>query len=400
MNHISSHSLVLNLVLFNAAYVFLWMTPLTNSLSIWYIFLALSLATFAKLMLNSSIRKVEVNYIWFSLLIIGLSNLFRGDDVLLDSTRVKTFLSEPNEFLSLFILGIITFAPPFTGEEFSQLKRFLHKYRWYLLMAGFSVIFLGRNELGRAFEESAYHWLIFYVLLFLFYKVESKSSLLIITAFVLLYFIVVDWGRRGRTIYFLLMLSYPLVNWIQSFLIGRVKSVKKYNFAILIGITLLSLWSISNVEKVAFLARGLDSDAVEQSRGVIFINFFNDFGSESKDWLVGRGMLGLVKRGIAGVELETDIENGWLTLLLRFGLIFVIPFFLLLLKISLKGLRAKNFLIKLCGWNVFVYLIDLLSSDMLAFNPRNMLMVVSILAIRNKYLYYANDGDIHQILFK
>lgn len=216
----------------------------------------------------------------------------------------------------------------------------------------------------------------------------------------LLYFVAVDWGRRGRTIYFLLMLSYPLVKWIQSFLIGKARTVKKHILTIFIGITMFSLWSISNVDKVAFLARGLDSDAVEHSRGIVFKNFFNDFGSEPKDWLVGRGMQGLVKRGIAGVDLETDIENGWLTLLLRFGLIFVIPFFLLLIRTSLKGLAGKNFIIQLCGWNIMVYNIDLLFSDMLAFNPRNMLMVISVLAIRNKDLLFAKNGQIKQVLFR
>jgi hypothetical protein len=87
--------------------------------------------------------------------------------------------------------------------------------------------------------------------------------------------------------------------------------------------------------------RGFSKAGFEQSRSAVFDDFFEDFKSPS-DWIFGRGIEGRVFRSIKSEGSLDIIEQGYLTIILRGGLLYLIPFVLIFINGIYLGLFKSN----------------------------------------------------------
>lgn len=317
----------------------------------------------------------------FSLLLsIALIGTFRGG-VIADFLHIKQLLTEPNELFSIYALFLLLFAPPINLETIRKVFETFHKWRYVWLIFSVLLFIFTRDEIGKGVENAFIHWLTFLVLILFFYGRLPRNVIFLVSFLIISYFVIFVWGRRGRTIHIALMMLYPIIYWLQSILRKRKQIVSKQVLWVLLFLPVLLVPLALNLNESKFMERGFDKQAFEQSRGEVFSEYFSDF-HDYKEYLFGRGLLGSVKRNLGGIELANDIENGWLTLILRFGLIFTFPLFLILLYYFWQGFTSQYFLVGLSGWNILVYIIDLMISDLLGFDPRLMLVVVSIMIVK------------------
>ena len=142
------------------------------------------------------------------------------------------------------------------------------------------------------------------------------------------------------------------------------QSVKKNKVIIILSFIFISALSLSFIifGQYDFTLLISKSSTGFSSRGQLILEFVSIFNSTPIDWYIGRGPLGSFSSHL-GSELDdqrTLIENGYLQIILKQGLLFLIPFVLLSFLSIYKGFfSSKNHLSKVCAILVIVNLIDM-----------------------------------------
>jgi predicted membrane protein len=112
----------------------------------------------------------------------------------------------------------------------------------------------------------------------------------------------------------------------------------------------------------------------EESRSRVFTDFFEDFNSSS-DWLFGRGLEGTVRRTIMEEGISNTIENGFLFLILKGGLIYTALFVVILLRASYLGVfKSKNDIVKALASLIFIHVVMMLYFNLPDYSTRYVLI--------------------------
>jgi len=165
------------------------------------------------------------------------------------------------------------------------------------------------------------------------------------------------YGRRGMLIQTLLLLISMIILRLRTSFIKRSERMKMY-YSGLVLLLLVLMFGYLFTSTYVF-QRGFNKDAFEMSRGTVIESFFFDFKSTS-DWILGRGLDGTVLRSSFTDERFSSIENGFLTILLKGGLLYLIPFVLIFLRAIYLGLfKSRNDLVKAMAFILFIELINM-----------------------------------------
>jgi len=181
----------------------------------------------------------------------------------------------------------------------------------------------------------------FWLLLFsahLFQK--ANVSMGVLFYYVLNLLVIGVYGRRGG--FSIIAIGILFAVWHQAK--SRVTSPMSKTLAIVVVCLLLvaSLFYGHRLGELQVFQRGISIEGFEQSRSTVIEDYFDDFGG-MRDWLVGRGINGTVKRTIRGGDVARGIENGYLTILLRGGLLYLAPMLFLMLRSAYLGyFRSRN----------------------------------------------------------
>ena len=112
----------------------------------------------------------------------------------------------------------------------------------------------------------------------------------------------------------------------------------------------------------------------------MFEDFNNDFTSNN-DWIFGRGLEGRVYRSIHSEGSSETIENGFLTILLRGGLLYLVPFILILLRASYLGLFcSRNDLAKALGCIILIHFLGMFAFNLPDYSGQYILVWISVSA--------------------
>lgn len=128
------------------------------------------------------------------------------------------------------------------------------------------------------------------------------------------------------------------------------------------------------------------SDGINYSRKGVMTEFKADFNKTPLDWWLGRGMNGSYFSSIASLDSNgflagqrAEIENGYLYLILKGGLLYLIPFVLLSLIGAYKGFfKSKNLLSKAAASIVFINLFDLIGFGIPGLHLKSLLLWFSL----------------------
>jgi hypothetical protein len=137
-----------------------------------------------------------------------------------------------------------------------------------------------------------------------------------------------------------------------------------------------------------------------ESREVVFRDFFSDFKS-TKDWIFGRGIDGKILRTInieQGIRGDT-IENGFLTIILKGGLLYAIPFTFILLRASYLGFfRSKNDLSKALASICLIHIIMMFYSSIPEYSTRYIFIWISVSACFTPQIREYSNEEIYQAI--
>jgi hypothetical protein len=186
------------------------------------------------------------------------------------------------------------------------------------------------------------------------------------------------YGRRGMMADNLLLIIMMVVIRLKSLSLNRSDRFRMYFLGLIAFLLLLSFGYLFS-STYAF-QRGFDSSALEESRGSVFETFFYDFGTLN-DWVFGRGLDGTVLRSFNTNNMYSSVENGFLTILLKGGLLFSIPFLLILFRaIYLGFFRTKNDLTKALSAYIFVFFIIMGYFNLPDYSTHYILLWISVSA--------------------
>ncbi|MCX6238343.1 MAG: O-antigen ligase family protein [Bacteroidia bacterium] len=206
------------------------------------------------------------------------------------------------------------------------------------------------------------------ILLFVSHLYRNKNVLkLLLLNFILGLIIASFLGRRGSVVSHLYYLIFFIILRYKSKLIRKVKKRVYLIWAFLIVI--IFFLSYSYLEKNVYVfQRGFTSQGWEESRGDVIRAFFKDFSSTS-DWIFGRGLNGMILRSVgtdpgteAGTVESGGIENGFLWVLLKGGLLYLLPMLFLFLRASYLGFfKTKNDLTKALAATIIIRILTMFS---------------------------------------
>lgn len=210
---------------------------------------------------------------------------------------------------------------------------------------------------------------------------------------VMLLYSLAYYGRRGS--FLLIGMSLLAMLWL------RIKS-KSFSPAWKFGIILITLALVlagnayrEQLSGLKVFTRGMSTEGFQDSRGTVVSDFFSDFGG-MQDYLFGRGINGTIKRTIRGGELGTTIENGYLNVLLRGGLLYLAPMLLIFAYSACLGyFKSNNDLSKALALIVALQFISMMAFGLPSYTTEYILLWIAVSAGFNKQLRVLNNRDLY-----
>ncbi len=288
---------------------------------------------------------------WSSILLIG--SVFKATSIYF----IQMVFAVPYYFIP-YLLPIILLYTKFDLDFFSELYRYSYILIIPTVVIQLVVILSGLSQEDWSMQSSMIRLLDISVFLLLFTGHLIRKKYIFNLA--LLYFLIwlILWayyGRRGMMIDNLLFILFMVLIRLRSSVLKLADRFRIYFTGLVVLLLLLSFGYLFS-STLAF-QRGFSGGAIEESRGYVFETFFYDFGS-IRDWLIGRGLDGTVLRSFASNSLYSSVENGFLTILLKGGLLYSIPFVVIILGASYMGFfRSKNDLSKALAAYLLIYVI-------------------------------------------
>ncbi len=172
---------------------------------------------------------------------------------------------------------------------------------------------------------------------------NKKIATLSLIYFILFAFILAKLGRRGETFENVFMLMWFIIIRLGS---KSLNQSKKLNFLVLslILMFVLSFFFVyQNRKSIYLFERGVSASGFDESRGETIDNFLYEFGREPNDYLLGRGLNGTFQKFSSGDNMYSrSIEIGYLNIMWKGGLVYLVPMMLLFIISFVKGFFSSN----------------------------------------------------------
>lgn len=199
-------------------------------------------------------------------------------------------------------------------------------------------------------------------------------------------------ARRGGLA---MSLMYLVLAWLMYSVFDKRTSVIKMLFiaalAVVLGYVLFS--GTADTLFATLLDRG-----TEDSRSGVEESFYADMKSTS-DWIFGRGWFGQYYEPIFGT-FRSSIETGYLTLILRGGFLYLIPYVSILALTFLNGVfRSKNLFCKSFAIIALMQIICLYPSGWPAFNFLHFIIWLGVWVCNSRKIRKLTDKQIYQLCF-
>ena len=221
-------------------------------------------------------------------------------------------------------------------------------------------------------------------------------SRIVILYYILFIVLSLIYGRRGGVLSCLLLLLFMIFIRLRSPLLSIRHRTKMYLTGIVIFILLLSFGYL--VQSTYAFERGFSKEGFQESRESVFTDFFEDFTSVN-DWIFGRGIQGRVYRSIYAEGTLDIVEQGFLTVILRGGLLYLVPFVIIFLRASYLGFFcSKNDLVKALAILVFLHLALMFYFNLPDYSTYYVFIWIAITACFNQRMREYSNADIYRVL--
>ncbi|MDR3610686.1 MAG: hypothetical protein P4L27_08995 [Ignavibacteriaceae bacterium] len=331
-----------------------------------YFFATVGVFYFARGIISTmrNFQSGSLKYAFILLFILTMIMIARGMPVIWEGKNnyvdLKTFISGQ---LFVYLLPMIVFSEP----NLYLLKKI---FRFGYLLAVFYIlvtvifwsfftryIYNGSESMGVLFAAGSSILLL----------TQSYHSIRIrrvtVITFILVLFMNLLFARRNQVLYFSTIILFTILIHIFS----RTQFAKKRKEAFLFGFIIVSIFItaylyFANSQFTFFYER---AQTGMQSREDAINNFMYDYSINPNDFIMGRGINGLIYNGTSstgsGTLERAGIENGYLLHILKGGWVYLGLLLLITIPaIYLGFFQSKNILSKASAAIVFAYLIDMI----------------------------------------
>lgn len=194
-------------------------------------------------------------------------------------------------------------------------------------------------------------------------------------------------ARRGGLV---MSLLYLVLAWVMYSLSDKKTSKFKMILmaAIVVGLVFVLFTNMSDSFFSTLMERGY-----EDSRSGVEESFYADMKSLA-DWIFGRGWFGAYYDPIFKID-RTGIETGFLTLILRGGLVYLIPYLLILFLTFFNGyFKSRNLFCKPFAIMCLMQIISLYPFGWPAFNFFHFILWIGVWTCNTNKMRLANDNII------
>lgn len=225
---------------------------------------------------------------------------------------------------------------------------------------------------------------------------KKYVSYLVIFYIICFVFMWTFYGRRGMLVEYSLLLIMMVMIRIRSSLLTRAYRMKIYFSGLILVILFIGLGYL--ITETNAFQRGFNKSAFEESRGLIFEDYFADFNT-AKDWIIGRGLLGTVSRSILGNTDAGFIENGFLNIILKGGLVYTLPFIVILLRASYLGIfKSNNELCSALGFLILLHVLMMGSFNLPDYSPKYIVIWISASSLFDIRVRQLNNVEVFKSL--
>ena len=231
-----------------------------------------------------------------------------------------------------------------------------------------------------------------FILLFWKKYMSFKVWFIILVACVANLFITIHMARRGTTV---LTLIYFVLLWYLYTAQSRLKG--KLRMLAMATVMLASAYMVFVSLSDSFFSLIVER-AEADTRSGVERSFYKYFSSQA-DWLFGRGLLGTYYDEIFG-EQRFSIETGYLFIILRAGLLYLIPYVMLLMVSGIKGyFKSNNLFIKSIAIFMLMSVLELYPWGYPTFSFKFFIIWLGVIMCNSKYFLSMSDQEIQNVLF-
>lgn len=271
--------------------------------------------------------------------------------------------------VSLYLLPFLLFLP----YDIQSIKKIFYVF-FYSSLLSFPLWLINIDLLNQAGSETAFKaegiaiYLPFLAAFLMMYSPSFNWKKNIIIKIVFVIYLMLMLLNARRNVCFSLLCYGLIAYYIHFHFINKRHML--YNIILLLFATLTVLLLINNVDDIKKGSLSYMSNRINQdTRSEVEALFIYDFNkSPITDWIFGRGMHGTYYQERINSQtnlLETDrsaIETGYLDIILKGGIIYVLLIIIILVTAIWKGLRSGKMLGVSCGLFLTTYMIDLYST--------------------------------------
>ena len=205
-------------------------------------------------------------------------------------------------------------------------------------------------------------------------------------------------ARHGLLTFLYTILIFLVIRQFQvKDMFRKIKGVYIYAFAVLL-IVGMQIVTINYSEYVQNKTALLEKKLVQDSRSPVIKEFIDYVTNNPKLMLVGSGALGTYKTQLflyVGITQRDNIENGYLQLVHKGGIIMLVLFLALSVPAAYMGIFfSLNWFTRITGFIVLGRLIDMFTYGLPWTDPSYMIFWLSVGACLNPCLRRMNNKDI------
>lgn len=233
---------------------------------------------------------------------------------------------------------------------------------------------------------------------------SSRNCFIALIVLVLAFIVATLTARRNLMLTFGL---YILIGSIGVIINGKIKSLESKFIAILITLLLLIGGISFYLQESTGTFSLLTERAKENTREEVFLAYAIDMANP-KDLILGRGMFG--EYYCPGIDKDEeadefkdyrkDIECGYLQIILKGGIIYLLLYLSIFCLAIYKGLKSSNQLSKSCTCLLLIQLIDMFPFGLHAFNIKTFIIWLAIAICLDVDIRKMKDIEVMNILFK
>lgn len=224
---------------------------------------------------------------------------------------------------------------------------------------------------------------------------RKKTIITTLIAVIMAIVIMMLLARRNKVVYYGGGLGLAI---ILNVLIGKISSQKK---ALIVFSTLVGIVFLFNSGSI-FDAFFNKMETGMSSREQVIDDFFSDFNRTPSDWIYGRGLFGEFDAGFLNNEetgLRDAIENGYLTLILKGGWIWLGLLILISIRSIYQGLfKSNNIFAKGCACIILLYYLDMVGFGVPVASLKYIMVFLSISVCTSRRWRNYTDNELKEQL--